>query len=422
MTKRVTSLLLAILLVCAMVIPVSASSFDPEVRQSIAPIAIWTDVNGVGSIYGHGTCFFIGSTKENPQYLVTNHHVVETFLELGAGDTLYLTQSDGSGEEVVAASMKVSMRVYFDDNDYVEAYVVDADDKADIAILRLEKPTEKRKALALQVPTDDMIGSTVYAVGYPSISDNALLDPVSQWSAEDATVTTGSINRLATQSGTGAKQIQIDANISGGNSGGPLVTSEGYAVGVNTWSATRTTDGEQVHYAVNIAEVIAMCDANAIAYELAGEGSGALLWVLVGAAIVAVVVVILLMQRKKKQPAPAAVPTPAPAAEEALRFQGTSGVFAGKRFSIDGTVRIGRDPARNDLVYPNNTHGVSGAHCMLMKRDGTLYIQDLGSTYGTFLNGSQRLPANQPIALKVGDRFALGSDKECFTITRKGGL
>lgn len=430
MKKRLFTLMLALLLVCSMALPASAASFNTEVRQSIAPIAVCINIDGSEIIYSYGTCFFIGDSTNNPQHLVTNYHVVDTYIQFGSGETVTITDEENE------YTAKASMRVYFDENDYVEAYVIESDSIADLAILRLENPTDKRTALKLKLPTDEMIGSTVYAVGYPSISDNELMDPVSQWSPEDATVTTGTISRLATQSGTGIKQLQIDAAISGGNSGGPLVDAEGNVVGVNTWTAQRN-DGVQANYAVNISEVIAMCDANAIPYQMADESSNAAMWIVIGViALVAIVVVVLLL-RKKKHGAPAsepvAVPVPnaapasgpvasGPVTGNELRFQCTSGAFAGKRFFIDGTVRIGRDPARNDLVYPTGTQGISGVHCILIMKEGTLYLQDLGSTYGTFINGGQRLAANQSVALKVGDRFSLGSERESFVITYRGGL
>lgn len=428
MKKRITALLLAVMLIAVMAIPVSASSFNTEVRNSIAPIAVHVNMNGSGSLYSYGTCFFIGATDEDPQYVVTNHHVVDTFLELGAGNTLTMSQTSEDGSEVATGSMKVTMRVYFDANDYVEAYEVASDAKKDIAIFKLEKPTTKRKALALNIPTDEMIGAAVYAVGFPSISDNSLLDPVSQWGKEDATVTTGAISRLATQSGTGVKQVMIDANISGGNSGGPLVDGNGYVVGVNTWSAIRN-DGVEANYAVNIEEVIDLCDRNNIPYELAGSDSS-LMWIIIGVVAVLVIALIaVLLLRKTPAPATRQTPISSPAPviptvdnSAELRFQSTSGVFAGKRFSIDGTVRIGRDPSRNDLVFPNGTQGISGVHCILIAKDGVLYLQDLGSTYGTFVNGGQRLAPNQPVVLRAGDRFSLGSDRESFVITPRGGL
>ena len=104
-----------------------------------------------------------------------------------------------------------------------------------------------------------------------------------------------------------------------------------------------------------------------------------------------------------------------------LRIQGVAGQFAGRRFAVAGQLRIGRDPARNDLVYPAESQGVSGVHCVLIADGGRLLLQDLGSTYGTFVGGN-RLAANAPVELRAGDRFCLGSEQETFIIVRKGEM
>ena len=82
MKRRMLSLVLAVLMIAMFVLPVSAAatSFNTEVRNSIAPIAYYQRINGEEVLYGNGTCFFIGKTSENPQYVVTNYHVVELFL------------------------------------------------------------------------------------------------------------------------------------------------------------------------------------------------------------------------------------------------------------------------------------------------------------------------------------------------------
>ena len=104
------------------------------------------------------------------------------------------------------------------------------------------------------------------------------------------------------------------------------------------------------------------------------------------------------------------------------RLQCKAGAFVGKRFSLENSVRIGRDPSKNDLVFPQNTQGVSGVHCVLMVDRGTVWLKDLGSTYGTFLEGDNRLAASQSTRLAVGQKFWLGSENEVFMITPKGGL
>lgn len=133
--------------------------------------------------------------------------------------------------------------------------------------------------------------------------------------------------------------------------------------------------------------------------------------------LVLVVVLIKKSTNKKSDEAKAApvLQATAPAAPK-LRFQGVSGVFEGKRFSVNGRVSFGRNPMQNDVVYPEGTQGISGVHCALTNQDGRLYLQDLGSTYGTFLGNGQRLVPNQPVELHAGDSFYLGSEKEKFTI------
>ena len=54
--------------------------------------------------------------------------------------------------------------------------------------------------------------------------------------------------------------------------------------------------------------------------------------------------------------------------------------------------------------------------------DGKFYLKDLGSTYGTWLAGGQRLAANQAVQLKKGDRFYLASEQELYQITGKGSI
>jgi len=435
MKRRFMSLMLAVLMLAMVALPVSAaaSSFNTEVRNSIAPIAYYQRIGNEEILYGNGTCFFIGETSKNPEYVVTNHHVVEEFLGDGAGEST--AELFAAEDGLYIYELKGIMRVHFDANNSVEAYLVAYDEQADLAILRLETPTDKRTALKLKEPTEDMVGSTVYVVGYPGISDSDITDPVSQWGPEDASVTTGSISRLVTTSGTGVKRVQVDAAIRMGNSGGPLVDTDGNVIGIN--SRYITGSNEQIYEAVNVAELKALCKANDIPFAEAGSNAN-MTWIAaaLGAVAVIVIVLVLVLRKKKAAPAPAPVsvaapvaPAPgapvvpaAPVSGNELRFQCTAGAFAGKRFSIDGTVRIGRDPAKNDLVYPANTQGISGVHCILIMKDGVLYLQDLGSTYGTFINGGQRLAANQPVALKIGDRFTLGSDRESFVITPRGGL
>ena len=266
------------------------------------------------TLLGRGSGFFVGADNTLPQYIVTNCHVVEDYISSNEG---------GSGKTTSGKTMAIDgitcyqyytwssceVRIYYDENDYDEAFVVDygaADFKGgtikkDLAILKLRKPTNKRHALRLYVPTQEDIGKTIYTVGFPGNSENELTG-ASKWSNEDVVVSTGAINKLSAASGTGVETIQVDANILKGNSGGPLIDDEHNAViGINTWSYSPDNQ-TQTNYSINVSELIEMLDKNNVPYEMAKtKGKFNPLFVIIPAAvvIVAVVVIIIAVNAKK---------------------------------------------------------------------------------------------------------------------------
>jgi hypothetical protein len=75
----------------------------------------------------------------------------------------------------------------------------------------------------------------------------------------------------------------------------------------------------------------------------------------------------------------------------------------GERFVLSSpVVTIGRNPA-NELQIQDNY--ASGEHARLTAQDGIFYVEDLGSSNGTFVNG-QRI--HEPLVLRHGDRIEVG--------------
>ena len=66
----------------------------------------------------------------------------------------------------------------------------------------------------------------------------------------------------------------------------------------------------------------------------------------------------------------------------------------------DAGVLVGR--STNDCDYVIEHPSISRLHLKLTRRDGILYIEDLGSANGTALNG-MRLTVGQPVALHDSD-------------------
>ncbi|XP_078455657.1 uncharacterized protein LOC144935175 isoform X1 [Lampetra fluviatilis] len=121
------------------------------------------------------------------------------------------------------------VKVQLHDGESYEAFVVDADEKADIATIRI-KAKKKLPVLRLARSAELRPGEFVVAIGSPFKLQN--------------TVTTGIVS-TAQRGGqelgledSDADYIQTDAIINYGNSGGPLVNLDGEVVGINTLKVT----------------------------------------------------------------------------------------------------------------------------------------------------------------------------------------
>lgn len=98
-------------------------------------------------------------------------------------------------------------------------------------------------------------------------------------------------------------------------------------------------------------------------------------------------------------------------------LQGIAGPFAGRKVTLGKTVLIGRSSQCN-ICLPESTQGVSGTHCRIVSEKDQLFIIDVGSTYGTYVNGIKVQPKVYQ-KLKSGDRIILGSTEAAFMVCRK---
>ena len=74
---------------------------------------------------------------------------------------------------------------------------------------------------------------------------------------------------------------------------------------------------------------------------------------------------------------------------------------------------VGKDKNRNQLVLKEGS--VSRLHAVITKRDKTVFLTDLGSTNGTFVNG-QRLEKNKPVQVDNSDELAFSREIYLFKI------
>jgi len=68
-----------------------------------------------------------------------------------------------------------------------------------------------------------------------------------------------------------------------------------------------------------------------------------------------------------------------------------------------------------DLAPFDGGNYVSRRHAFIMRRHGSFIIEDLESTNGTSLNGSQRLVSHAPTPLRHGDKITFGETRVTFT-------
>lgn len=95
---------------------------------------------------------------------------------------------------------------------------------------------------------------------------------------------------------------------------------------------------------------------------------------------------------------------------------GQGGVMDGNNYPLEGdAITIGRDPSCS-IRYPADTRGVSRNHCKIFIVGSRPMLKDLGSTAGTYLSGKGRLAPGEAVALRPGDRFYLGEEKNTFII------
>lgn len=160
-----------------------------------------------------------GSIWDEQGHILTNFHVVE-----------------GSQQVVVTL---------FDGNQY-EAKVIGADPPNDIAVLKIEAPHDTLVPVRLGDSERLKVGQRVFAFGSPF--------------GLERTMTCGIISSLnrtlpSRNHRTMKAIIQVDAALNRGNSGGPLMSSRGELVGMNTAIASATGENTGIGFAIPAATI-----------------------------------------------------------------------------------------------------------------------------------------------------------------------
>lgn len=220
----------------------------------------------------YGTGFAVGE-GEPITFIVTNRHVTQ----------------DGTAISVLCAdALKVGASVYLEN------------ENTDLCVLKLSTPLHGLKPLVLEDTETAKTGDAIYALGFPSASDVISLDISA--AAEDVTVTDGIISAVKTgklkEDGASVTLLQINASLSGGNSGGPLLSESGHVLGINTLAVL---DAQDINAAVSADALGVMLSAAGISYQRTSEQNQTTTIIIIAAGVIMIAAAILFLFGRKKQ-------------------------------------------------------------------------------------------------------------------------
>lgn len=206
----------------------SAAQTDGE-EESVFRVIV-TTAKGVKS----GSAFLIAGQK----VLATNQHVIADAKKI----EIYLAMGGAVA--------------------YLPATVLDSDEDKDLALLLVEA---NLPGDPLPLATyDPRIDSRAIAIGFPGAADivSESLDP----NMLRPSVTSGNFSRIVPQTTGlgGARVLQHQAPISGGNSGGPLLDECHAVIGVNTFIPDPKKGAQGIFFSVHAAELVRFARKNAI--------------------------------------------------------------------------------------------------------------------------------------------------------------
>lgn len=387
--------------------------------------------------YGTGTGFVLN----NEGYIATNNHVIAGAVQNISRQKPIFVLPVGQREILARGFSKPNVEFVW------------SSPSLDLAILKVNPKYLgslglKPLSFSGSIPDQEEV---VKAIGFPGIADT--LNVRTTDVAAESTITTGEVGRLIEDGfsarGSGARRlIQHSAFIHSGNSGGPLIDTCGRVVGINTGApkdmikdkhGNRTSFSASLagyYYAVDVRELIDVLRSKNITFTLSDEkclGSEEKLNSLiktgfivgaVGFIIMSFLVFYMMRSPTGKKKWADVVETYSRRSKQVQVTPKSDGSQANlildgygssqQRFRIiinsddlyRGDVVVGRDP--NNRKYAVNDDSISRQHCAFYAKENDLFIRDMNSTNGTYVNG-QQLASGENVALRNGAEVKLGS-------------
>ncbi len=353
--------------------PAHAENIVTSVEQAVVRVINFISENKGAT----GTGFVINSNN----YVVTNYHVIENY------STLFI--ADGGVER----------------EHLKEVNVIWSSAEKDLAILHVPN-LNPRKPLKLNANSLEK-ASVVLALGFPGAADllGNDLDFV------ETSATDGRISRLMRNTSWNNTRelfdiIQHSAQISGGNSGGPLINLCGEVIGINTAGAI---DVQGIFYASHISSLIEVLNARNIDFQsttttcAADSGFDTQYLILLIFIILTFLIIFLAFRQPRQQAVKTAAAytqwlrqppinfysktTPTMILQGINRHQHIYLPIAQEKLKSSQGVIIGRSSKSCDLIIKDAQ--ISRRHARIYYHNQTLLIEDLNSANGTQVNELQ---------------------------------
>lgn len=446
--SRILAVILGVVMMLAATIPAYADTNDQgalDARNGVVKIFVY--YNNEEKMWGKmGSGFLI-----NEDTIVTAAHLIED------------TPTDKVTKVTVVAVADIE----------IPATRLSVSKERDFAILKLDQKINQRAVIPLGTPEGFDTTSSVYALGFPWVKEYKS-DKIN-YSPTDVVVTEGAVSSINTIDTV--KYVQHSAKLDDGNSGGPLIYSDGTTasvVGVNVLSVSHSDS--TYYYSVHIDELIEALDTLGIEYTPIGSVAPPITTepasteqaaetdskptpkintktiIIIAACVlaVAIIAVVIILATRKKSPAPVVASYPSGAGtgqpSGPITMTGPGKAQGGESTTVLGSdpnattvlnagatgaylvrmknneripitkslFKIGKDASRVDYCITGNS-AVSRYHASIVSRDGKYFIEDQGATNHTYVNDSM-IPAKAETQLTNGAKIRLADEKFEFRI------
>lgn len=256
--KYAATMFVTLLIMVAACMPVMAENKPEEAVVKV----VWTYLtdSGVYADLKYGTSFLI-----NDNTVLTNYHnIVFNYVEEKNDAIAYLNENYGLNLSDLASNDHHLHCYILPNRDTrvdctVDPNVVSDIDHLDLVALHLSTPILDRTPVTLGNSADCKKPDQVFAYGFPSDS----LNNKEENTIDDVSVVSGNISKMTVL--PYADCIEHSAQLSDGNSGGPLCTSDGCVIGINDYII------DKKNYSIQIDQVKSILDTYGIPYNKIGS-------------------------------------------------------------------------------------------------------------------------------------------------------